>query len=248
MANVIYNPGMKDSFNDMAGILQMAGIGEQKRRQRLATERIIMAMASGDDAALNTALQEAVKSKADYDGGIRGLLQRIGASAMPGNPGMAAIQETAPVIQQNRTNAMNTERMGMAKAERSANVEESKARARYYEGSGRQTRSSTQELSDIEAARATRWSLLKKSGVADPGQDPVIKKYDAMIERSLGTEQPEQESGASPQQPIQPSGPVQYEPEPGATTIKVKAPDGRVWEIDPAEEADALANGYVRVP
>lgn len=103
MPTVIQNPGMKDSFDDVGKLLGYIGALEQKRRQRTATEKIVMALASGDDNAMKLAMQEAVQAKPEYSGGISGLMQRLGGRFMPGDPGMGAIQETAPLIQQQRS-------------------------------------------------------------------------------------------------------------------------------------------------
>lgn len=121
MANVIYDPGMKDSMQDVAGILQAIGLAEQKRRQRTAAESIVMAIAGGDDRQIQQAIGQAMQSQTDYAGGIQGLLQRLGGAFMPQHPGMAAVSEAMPMWQGR------------------ADIDQTRARQQYYEQGGGMT-------------------------------------------------------------------------------------------------------------
>jgi hypothetical protein len=96
----IYDPGMKDSFDAIAGILQLTGQAEKHRQQRQATEAILGALADGDDDGLKKAIEAAQGFQAKYGTGIQKLLQKIGAANMTGeSPGMAALSEAGiPVV------------------------------------------------------------------------------------------------------------------------------------------------------
>ena len=92
---VIRDPGMGESFQAVAQILQLAGAAEKQRQQRSATEGIVRALASGDEAGMQAALKAAVEFQAGNSGGLGGILQKIGALNMTGaSPGMSALTET----------------------------------------------------------------------------------------------------------------------------------------------------------
>jgi hypothetical protein len=185
MANVIYNPGKKDSFEDVSKILNLWGQAEYERQKRNTVEGIISAMARGDDQAVQDAISRGVKP--NYKGGIPGAIQKISTPFMQGSPVVGAMQEAMPMLQQQQSAARTA-----------AEVQRSGAMSDYYRGAGRKTgqRSTGQELTSLETARAIRMATLERSNksaremdpnaqIVDPTTDPVLMQIEQKINDTL---------------------------------------------------------------
>lgn len=221
MANVVYDPGMKDSFTDLANIIQIAGVAEQQRQKRTAAERIVMAIASGDDGAVNTAIQEAVQMQ--EPGGIRGLLSRLG---VPGySPSIAAVDEAMPLYQNQRQMQYNDRRL--SNQERQTQLNEKRLDDQL-------TRTpSTVRLNNARAAYSERFNSPSLS------PDQIQAQYGDPDQSFMGTVR--NSLSAVRSMPGNPPSQV------SGQAVRMKAPDGTVWELDASEEQEAAQNGYVRI-
>lgn len=149
MVDVIRDPGIGDSMADIAQILQVMGNAEESRQTRMAAEEILTALSSGNDNALDMAVQKAATFRATRSPGLQGFLQAIGSANMTGNPGVNALQGT-----------------GLPIVKTKADIAESKARQGYYGQGGR----STQNPWVRDAAGNAR--QLKPGEQPQPGEEP----------------------------------------------------------------------------
>ena len=171
---VIYNPGMKDSMRDLAGVLQAAGAYEKERQKRQATEKIMAALASGDETALRSAIEAGNNFQAEYGGGLGGLMQKLGSVFMPGeSPGVSALQET-----------------GIPIAKTQADLAESRARQGYYSGGHedlyRQGVNLAQEIAIYESRFADMDPEERaKAMAADPRLQRLYQEQDSLRQRRM---------------------------------------------------------------
>ena len=171
---VIYNPGMKDSMRDLAGVLQAAGAYEKERQKRQATEKIMAALASGDETALRSAIEAGNNFQAEYGGGLGGLMQKLGSVFMPGeSPGVSALQET-----------------GIPIAKIQADLAESRARQGYYSGGHedlyRQGVNLAQEIAIYESRFADMDPEERANAMAaDPRLQRLYQEQDSLRQRRM---------------------------------------------------------------
>jgi len=159
---VIYNPGMKDSMQDLAGVLQAASAYEKERQKRQATEKIMAALARNDPKALRNAIEAGNNFQAEYGGGLGGLMQKLGSVFMPGeSPGVSALQET-----------------GIPIAKTQADLAESRARQGYYGGGRddpyRQGAELAREIATVEG---------KYADIKDPADRAAAIEADKYLQR-----------------------------------------------------------------
>ena len=184
---IIQDPGRRDTFQDMAGVLQAIGVAEHKRAQRQSAESIITAIASDDDQAINKAIQDAVAARADTGGGLRGILRTIGEGVTGESPAVSAVTQTAPFVAARQARKQSQAMADYYKeggrgakydpAARARDIQEMllMRRAQYATGAG------NKRLSDAEIDEALK---------SDPTYDKMSKALDKYMDEIAGATAP----------------------------------------------------------